>query len=182
MACSLFPSEQLGRAYPQKELYISLFLVLTEFYKTEGSQISRIQFRKVLTLLESHNRISSSEKESFQTAFDRRINKESFYDLVHRVQQLAADLKSDLEAKIYSNAPTGKLPLGYSFFFRLQMISTPMCNAEDRDRHGACVSDSLQIPIRRCCSPGEMQPLQRWKQCGGAEASGESFTRSTSRG
>ncbi|CDI86091.1 hypothetical protein, conserved [Eimeria praecox] len=97
---------QLGRAYPQKELHMGLILVLREFHRTEGSQISRIQFKKVLALLESYDRLSPSDKESLQTTFDRRVNKETFYETVESVQKLAADLQAELETKINSGAST----------------------------------------------------------------------------
>ncbi|CDJ46380.1 hypothetical protein, conserved [Eimeria brunetti] len=96
--------EQMGRAYPQKELYMNLILVLREFRRTEGSHISRILFRRVLSLLESYNRISLLDKESLQTTFDHRADRESFYVAVQRVQKLADELQADLQAKVKSTS------------------------------------------------------------------------------
>ncbi|CDJ64974.1 hypothetical protein, conserved [Eimeria necatrix] len=99
--------DHIAGAYPKNELYVDLILFLQEFHKTEGARVSRTQFKKVLVILESHGRVSATEKESLQTTFDRRLNREAFYDAVDNVKKRTYDLLTDLRTRISSSSPPG---------------------------------------------------------------------------
>lgn len=105
----MLTADHIAGAYPKNELYVDLILFLQEFHKTEGARVSRTQFKKVLVILESHGRVSATEKESLQTTFDRRLNREAFYDAVDNVKKRTYDLLTDLRTRISSSSPPGEL-------------------------------------------------------------------------
>ena len=103
------PLGELEGFYPHNELHVDLILLLKEFCKTQELYVSRLHFRKVLSLLESHNKISASTRESLQETFDLRANKHSFYEAVRKVKTLAMELQLDFASRLGARNSSGEV-------------------------------------------------------------------------
>ncbi|KAL8443452.1 hypothetical protein Emed_006807 [Eimeria media] len=91
---------QISKAILYENRLPDILVLLKEFCKTEASQISRSDFRMVLRLLVSHQKLPESNLKSLHTTFDKRANKTQFYDTMGMVQQLASDLLTSLEGQL----------------------------------------------------------------------------------
>ncbi|KAL8450401.1 hypothetical protein Emag_003247 [Eimeria magna] len=91
---------QVAKAFLYENRLPDLLVLLKEFCKTEASQISRSDFRMVLRLLVSHQKLPESNVKSIHTTFDRRANKSQFYETVGMVQRLASELMTSLENQL----------------------------------------------------------------------------------
>lgn len=86
----------MKRSIHQKAMEFQTISFLEELQSTNPPSIDRFDYKKALKLLSSHGKLDQSELKKLLETFDKRDNRDAFYDAVNTVKHLAGVLSHEL--------------------------------------------------------------------------------------